>query len=185
MKPPVAFCKGPACQSLSDVLSPADISCEQTQRTSSAQRATSCLQRPELCRLIAKACGRTADDVPTFKRAAEGGWHRIFKVTLRGGTEVIARLLFPRNLPKFYRTLSEVATTTFLREHGLPVPKIYDWCATAENFAGSEYIIMEKAQGIYLHGACYSKIVGQRLDVFEKIVQLGKVLFDISFPACG
>ena len=73
----------------------------------------------------------------------------------------------------------------FLNQHGIPVPKVYDWRATADNSVGSEYIIMEKVQGTDLHKTWYSMTVGERLQVVERIVQLERVLFDISLPAYG
>jgi Phosphotransferase enzyme family len=139
----------------------------------------------ELCRLVAIACGRPESDVTAFEKLAEGGWNRSFKATLRGGCEVIARLPFPCSLPKRYSTLSEVATMTFLREQGLPVPKIHDWSATVENSVGSEYMIMEKVHGTDLRNTWYSMTMSQRLKAVSKIVQLEKALFDISLPACG
>ncbi|KAF7506025.1 hypothetical protein GJ744_012272 [Endocarpon pusillum] len=139
----------------------------------------------ELCLRVSKACGKERHHITSVDKSAEGGWHRIFTVAFKDGTEVIARLPYPCNLPKRYSTLSEVATMAFLDQHGIPVPKVYDWSATADNSVGSEYIIMEKVQGTDLHKTWYSMTVGERLQIVERIVRLERVLFDISLPAYG
>jgi ABC-type antimicrobial peptide transport system permease subunit len=38
----------------------------------------------------------------------------------------------------------------FMRDLGVPVPKVLAWSSNAENEVGAEYIIMEKVQGIQL-----------------------------------
>lgn len=73
----------------------------------------------------------------------------------------------------------------FLRKHGLPIPKVYDWSAKAENPVGSEYMIMEMVPGTGLQETWYSMTVEQRVGMVEKIVDLEKSLFEISLPACG
>ncbi len=140
---------------------------------------------PELCNVVAKAFDKGIDEVSGFEKFAEGGSYRIFKATFKDGTEAIARLPFPCTLPKGYGILSEVATMAFLRKHGLPIPKVYDWSAKTANSVGSEYMIMEKVQGTDLQETWYSMAMEQRMDMVQKVVDLEKRLFDISLPACG
>ena len=135
--------------------------------------------------MVARAVGKTVDDVTRLEKLAEGGFHRIFEATLSDGKEVIARLPFPYTLPKANGILSEVATMAFLRMRGLPVPKVYDWSATTENAVGSEYMIMEKVQGTDLQKDWYSMTVEQRLHVVQQIVRLERILFEIPLPASG
>jgi hypothetical protein len=73
----------------------------------------------------------------------------------------------------------------FLRKHGLPIPRVYSWSSTPKNPVGTEYIIMEKAQGSPVQKTWYSMTVGDRLQMVEKVVLLEKKLFEISLPACG
>lgn len=51
----------------------------------------------------------------------------------------------------FYKTASEVATLSYLREHtSIPVPLVIAHCSTAENELGCEWILMEKVPGVAL-----------------------------------
>jgi Phosphotransferase enzyme family len=139
----------------------------------------------ELCRLMAKALRQGVDDVVAFDKFAEGGSHRVFQANLGDGSEVIARLPYPTPLPKGLGISSEVATTTFLKTKGIPVPEVNDWSATSENSVGSEYMIMEKVQGTDLQDSWYSMNTPERMNVIEKIVDLEEKLFEISLPAFG
>lgn len=140
---------------------------------------------PALCQTIARACNQSHAELSTLIKLAEGGSYRIFEATFQNGVEVIARLPFPSTLPKRYGVSSEVATMLFLKSHGLPTPRIYDWSAQDDNPVGSEYMIMEKARGKDLHETWYSMSIGERLDMVEQIVCLEKQLFEISMPASG
>ena len=73
----------------------------------------------------------------------------------------------------------------FLRTCGLPIPMVYSWDSTPKNPVGSEYMIMEKAQGSPLQNTWYSMTMGERLQMVENVVLLERKLFDISLPACG
>lgn len=120
-----------------------------------------------------------------FDKLAEGSSYRVFQARTSNGIEVIARLPYPCTIPKGNGILSEVATMVFLRMHGLPIPKIYDWNSTSANPVGSAYMIMEKVQGTELQETWHSMSVERRLQMAEKVVELEKKLFDIPFPACG
>jgi Phosphotransferase enzyme family len=73
----------------------------------------------------------------------------------------------------------------FLKTHNVPVPKVYDWSASAENSVGSESMIMEKVPGTGLEQTWYSMTREERFDIVEKIVRLEKALSDIPLPAFG
>lgn len=135
--------------------------------------------------MAAKALDKTVDDIIGFDKIAEGGSYRVFQANLRDGREVIARLPYPCTTPRGHGILGEVATMAFLRTRGLPIPKVYSWSSTPKNPIGSEYIIMEKAQGSPLQKTWYSMTVGERLQMVEKVVLLEKKLFEIPLPACG
>ncbi len=139
----------------------------------------------ELCRVSAIAVDRDVKDIDTFRKVAEGGSYRIIEVTFRDRFQVIARLPYPSTKPVTLGISSEVATMDFLRRHGLPIPKVYDWSSSTSNFVGAEYMIMEKAQGTELQSIWYSMEVEQRMDIVGKIVELEKILFEVPLPASG
>ncbi|RMZ82272.1 hypothetical protein DV738_g1897, partial [Chaetothyriales sp. CBS 135597] len=70
------------------------------------------------------------------------------------GKAVIARVPNPNAGAPFFTTASEVATMELARSvFDIPVPKVYQWSACADNAVGSEYIIMEEAMGTQLGDA--------------------------------
>lgn len=110
----------------------------------------------ELCQAVAKSVGRSTDDITTFAKIAEGGSYRIFKATFQDRLNVIVRLPYPSTIPQEYGIASEVATMEYLRLHGIPIPKVFDWSSSTDNPVQSEYIIMEKAQGKELEHTWYT-----------------------------
>ena len=77
---------------------------------------------------------------------AEGGFNKVFEITMDDGTAVLARLPFPSTMPRRLAVASEVATIDFVRAHGVPTPRIFGY-AINENPVGSEYILIEKLTG--------------------------------------
>ena len=139
----------------------------------------------ELKRLAALAIQQTEDDVTGFEKLAEGGFNRCFKVTMRTGFEFVARIPYPVTEPKSLLVASEVATIDFLRSHGLPVPEVFGYSATADNPAGTEYIFMEFVQGRNLGDIWYTLSEEERRKVVRQIVRLESRLFALQFPASG
>lgn len=139
----------------------------------------------ELCRVVATSVGLPSTDIVLFTKIAEGGSYRIFEATFRDGFKVIARLPYPSTIPRKYGVASEVATMEFLRIHGVPIPKIFDWSSSASNQVGSEYIIMERVQGRELADTWYTMKFEERMAVVGKIVDVEKILFGLRFPASG
>jgi hypothetical protein len=60
-------------------------------------------------------------------KLAEGGFNRTFVIALRGGRQVVARVLYPVTAPNYYAVASEVATIEYLRSCGIPAPGIYGY----------------------------------------------------------
>lgn len=104
----------------------------------------------ELKRLAAASVNRTPEDVSLFEKLAEGGFNRMFLVTMCDGLQLVARIPYPVTEPKYLAVASELATMEFLRAHGIPVPRVYSYSATTENNAGTEYIVMERVRGTNL-----------------------------------
>jgi len=90
--------------------------------------------------------GRTLQDVVTMERLDEGGFNRIFLITMHDGFQMIARIPYPVTEPKFYAVASEVATMAFLRAHDLPVPEVYGYSPTSDNA-----VDVAKGSGSRLH----------------------------------
>jgi hypothetical protein len=80
---------------------------------------------------------------------------------------------------------SEVATMDFVRSHGIPVPKIFDYAIREDNAAGTEYIFMEYVQGINLGDIWFTLTRKQREKIVTSLVELESRLFALQFPASG
>ncbi|KAF2673621.1 hypothetical protein BT63DRAFT_467179 [Microthyrium microscopicum] len=135
--------------------------------------------------IAAKAIGKSASDVVSFRKLAEGGFNRIFVIGMNDGREVIARLPCSIALPSRLTVASEAATIMFLRSHGVPVPEVLDYSTTTENAAGVEYIIMEKAAGEELGDRWFSLPDLDRAKLVGRLSQIESLLFSIPLPASG
>lgn len=139
----------------------------------------------QLKHIAAKSVGSTEADVVAIKKLAEGGFNRAFEITMRDGYQVLARLPYPATLPKRYTIANEVATMDFVRSHGLPVPKVFDYSTTTENPVGAEYMIMEKVAGKQLGDVWYIMSEEERLKMILQVVEMETKLFSIQLPASG
>ncbi|RMD44046.1 hypothetical protein DV735_g1155, partial [Chaetothyriales sp. CBS 134920] len=133
--------------------------------------------------LAAASVGQGIEDVTDFSKLAEGGFNRTFLVTMRDGSQLVARIPYPVVEPKSLVIASEVATMDFLRSRGIPVPKVYGYSTTSENAAGTEYIFMELARGTNLGDIWYAMSEKARIAIVTKIVHLESQLFALRFPA--
>lgn len=138
----------------------------------------------KLKRAAAESVKKSESDVASLRKLAEGGFNRIFEVTMRDGTCVLARLPYPSTLPRRLAVASEVATMDFVRAHGIPTPRVFGY-AFNENPVGSEYILMEKLCGQPIGDNWYNLSEQQRLQVLHDIVKLESKLFSIQLPASG
>lgn len=123
-----------------------------------------------------------------IEKLAEGGFNRIFLLTMNDGFEVIARIPYPIAGPRHYSTASEVATMDFLRRfHGLPVPQVFAYSSTvdSQNPVGAEYIIMERVHGSSLASRWHSLSKGELVDVMKQVVGFEEKVFAIRFPRFG
>ena len=139
----------------------------------------------ELKRVAAASVHQSGNEVGSFRKLAEGGFNRVFEITMKDGTQVLARLPYPSTVPKRLAVASEVATIDLIRSHGIPVPKVLDYSANAENPVGAEYIIMEKVQGNPIGTSWYTLSEKERLKVLMGLVKLEAKLFSIDLPASG
>ena len=99
--------------------------------------------------------------------------------------KAIVKIPYKISVPTTYATASEVATLTFLRSKGFPVPKVYGWSSTRENKVGVEYIIMEHAPGVGADTCWFQTTKHQKKALVTGIVDIEKKLFDIPFASIG
>lgn len=118
-------------------------------------------------------------------KLSEGGFNRVFLLTLKNDLQVVVKIPYHISVPKNYATASEVATLIFLQSKGIPVPEIYGWSATADNPVGVEYIVMVLASGIGLDTKWFNMTKKQQVAVATGIVEIEKTLFDIPFGSIG
>ena len=140
----------------------------------------------ELMRVAAKAVGR--DKWLDMVKLTEGGFNKIFLLTMDDGYEVIARMPTPIAGPPHYVTASEVATMDFLRSQlDVPVPKVFAWASRVggENLVNAEYIIMEKIQGESLSSRWLSLSTKELIEVIKQVVDIESRLFSARFPKHG
>ncbi len=141
---------------------------------------------PELMRTAATAVGR--DRCVDIMKVTEGGFNKIFLLTMDDGYEVIARIPTPIAGPAHYTTASEVATMDFLRTRlDIPAPKVFAWASRVggDNPVGAEYIIMEKMQGESLASRWLSLSTKELAEVIKQIVDIESRLFSARFSEHG
>ncbi|PGH23100.1 hypothetical protein AJ80_02874 [Polytolypa hystricis UAMH7299] len=115
---------------------------------------------------VSKHTGRGR--VVNITKLSEGGFNRVFLLTLEDDFQAIVKIPYNLSVPKKYATASEVATLAFLRSKGVPVPEIYGWSATTDNAVGVEYIVMEFASGIGLDTKWFEMTKQQQRNVTTK-----------------
>ncbi|EFQ99303.1 serine/threonine protein kinase [Nannizzia gypsea CBS 118893] len=131
----------------------------------------------------ARAVGR--DSTASITKLAEGGFNRVFLLTMNDGFEVIVKIPYLLAVPQKLTTESEVATLDFLRGNGIPVPKVYAWSSDRDNKVGTEYIIMEKASGKPLADRWFDITPKEMLKLVTSYVDIEKKLFSLPFAAHG
>ncbi|KAK7609920.1 phosphotransferase [Phyllosticta paracitricarpa] len=136
--------------------------------------------------LAANSINQKPQDIIEFEKLADGAYNRVFLITMRDGFKFVGRIAYPMLEPHDLAIASEVATMDFLRLHGLPVPQVFDYSATPNNAAGTEFVFME-----FVPGKCLSDLpsdlVSQedRLNIVRQLVELESRIFDLRFPTSG
>ncbi|KAJ8114623.1 hypothetical protein OPT61_g3536 [Boeremia exigua] len=115
----------------------------------------------------------------------EGGFNRVFILWLDNGAHVVARVPFRIAGPRRLTTNSEVATMAYIRScTKIPVPKVLDW-SDDESSIGTEYIIMEHADGVQLHNVWPSMTPHQHMLCVKNIGFITAEMAKLSFPVYG
>ncbi|KAF1918902.1 kinase-like domain-containing protein [Ampelomyces quisqualis] len=128
----------------------------------------------------------------SMSKIGEGNFNKVFRLQMENGSVLMARIPHPNAGPPKYTTTSEVATMDFAKSIlDIPVPKILAYCATADNPVGSEYIIMEEAQGIQLSKVWDTMDLKDQLNIVTELVTMDEKLpstslnrYKDSFPGC-
>ena len=86
---------------------------------------------------------------------AQGAFNKVYILITsdRDGLESQLPCVFRFTLPvePFYKTASEVATLSYIREHtSVPVPHVIAYNSTADDEFGFEWILMERIPGVSL-----------------------------------
>ncbi|KAJ6110161.1 serine/threonine protein kinase [Penicillium sp. IBT 16267x] len=123
-------------------------------------------------------------NVKNLVKLSEGGFNRVLLATMEDNFKAIVKIPYKISVPKTYATASEVATLTFLRSKGFPVPEVYGWSSTSENKVGVEYIVMEHAPGVGADTRWFQTTKHQKALV-TGIVDIEKKPFDIPFASVG
>lgn len=138
----------------------------------------------ELKRAAAESVNKPVSEIKNFRKLAEGGFNRIFEISMEDGSSVLARLPYPSTSPRRLAVANEVATLAFVRAHGIPAPRVLDY-SIDDNAVGAKYIIMEKMPGKPIADAWFN-LSGEPLTRFiYELVQLELKLFNIDLPASG
>ena len=118
-------------------------------------------------------------------KLAEGGFNRVLQATFTDGHAVLARLPFRTTAPAHYAVASEAATLGFLRCHGVPVPKVLGYSSDNTNPVGTEYLLLEKLEGIPLSERWFTMDTKARVKIMRQIVEVEKQFLQIELPASG
>lgn len=123
-----------------------------------------------------------------MSKLTEGGFNKIFVLTMEGGDQVIARIPSPIAGTPGHTTASEVATMDYLRNHlAIPVPRViaWDYRTDKDNAVGAEYIVMEKIEGDIL-ASRWNSLSSQELgEVIQEIVRFESRILMTRFPKYG
>lgn len=138
--------------------------------------------------MLAAARAVKRDRCVKIVKVTEGGFNKIFLLTMDDGYEVIARIPMLIAGPPHYMTASEVATLDFLRNQlDIPVPRVFAWSSRVDgdNPVGAEYMIMEKMQGESLASRWLSLSAKEMVEIIQQIVEIETKLFSTVFPMYG
>lgn len=138
-----------------------------------------------LAKTVCESTNRPLSELVDISKLSEGGYNRILEVRFGYGYTVLARLPYNNTVPKHYAVASEAATLDFLRSNGIAVPRVLGYSPVKMNPVGTEYLLMEKLDGIPLSSWWFTMDTKTRVKVMRQIVDLEKQFLNISLPASG
>lgn len=116
---------------------------------------------------------------------AEGAFNKLYQIS---APELELSYLLRATLPvePYYKTESEVATIAFLRANtSIPVPRIIAWQSKLDGDLGSEWILMEKLEGVPLFDVWRKISWDRKLTLVEEVAKLVKELHGHEFDMIG
>jgi hypothetical protein len=139
---------------------------------------------PALQDVVVRTLG--ANKCVTMKKLAEGSFNKIFQLTLDTGQEIVARIPHPNAGIERYTTASEVATMHYLRTKlGLPIPRVLAYSCEPRNPVESEFIIMEKVEGVSLSSRWYDMDESDQKAIVESLAEMHSKLLNVQFSHHG
>ena len=85
----------------------------------------------------------------------------------------------------FQRIATDSSLAPVHAKTSIPIPDILDWSDDASNAIGSEYIIMEHAQGVQLHDKWPLMTGDQQIRCIEAVYREVKEVVDLDFHSFG
>ncbi|KZT32010.1 hypothetical protein SISSUDRAFT_994491, partial [Sistotremastrum suecicum HHB10207 ss-3] len=126
-----------------------------------------------------------------MSKIAEGSHNKIYHLTFDNDKEAIARIPCPILGPSIISQViaSEVATMDYCRsKFRLKIPRVLAWSRTAEDreAIGTDFIIMEKVDGVTLHSRNHS-LIDEELDtpLIDALVDMELRFKTASFSQIG
>jgi aminoglycoside phosphotransferase (APT) family kinase protein len=138
-----------------------------------------------LAETVCRSVKRPRSDLGSISKLAEGGFNRILQVKFKDSYAVIVRIPYQSTVPKCRAVASEAATLDWLYSHGLPVPQVLGYSPTQTNPVGTEYLLLEKLEGVPLSDQLFTMDNKARVKVMRQIVDIEKRLMGLSVPASG
>lgn len=128
----------------------------------------------------------SASSCTSMTKLADGSHNRIFLLTMDTGKQVIARIPYPLAGPAHYTTASEVATMHYLRTRlRMPVPEVFTYSSDPLNPVGSEYIIMEKVDGVDFFSCWVDSNIETKRNIVRSLADIQSRLLDVRFSSLG
>ncbi|KAK2747769.1 hypothetical protein FQN57_001799 [Myotisia sp. PD_48] len=139
---------------------------------------------PQLCKIAISLC-EAASEVTSYEKK-EGGYNRVFILTMDTGKRIVVRIPTSVAGPRRLTTNSEVATIMYLQSKTLlPLPKILAWSDNPANPTGTEYIIQEHIEGIQLHEQWPTMDSVQHMECTKTLALIVRDMVKLDFPAYG
>ncbi|CAG8453811.1 kinase-like domain-containing protein [Gigaspora rosea] len=120
----------------------------------------------------------------SIQKFSEGGFHKVYILTMENGKEYIGRVALPE-YPR-WKTESEVAVIEYVRLNtNIPVPKIYYWNSSIDNPVGAEYILMERLPGRRLCNVWSDYTMEKKKIILSKVIDIQLALKKLTFSKIG
>ncbi|KAL1851184.1 hypothetical protein Plec18170_006508 [Paecilomyces lecythidis] len=138
-----------------------------------------------LAKVVCSSIDRPLSSLISITKLAEGGFNRILQGTFDDGYQVLARIPYHTTVPRRLAVASEAATLDLLSSHDIPVPKVLGYSPDRTNPVGTEYLLLEKLEGVPLSEQWFTMDNKTRVKIMRQIVDIEKRVMSIPLPASG